>query len=83
MKICQISIGYFYSFLSEGVDNGHVLRIQIPNREVFATVRIEKSRYFKREGENVYTDATISLSQAALGGTIHIQGVNENQTVQV
>ncbi|KAK3922939.1 Protein tumorous imaginal discs, mitochondrial [Frankliniella fusca] len=66
-----------------GVDNGHVLRIQVPNREVFATVRIENSRYFRREGANVYTDATISLSQAALGGTIHIQGVNENQTVQV
>ncbi|XP_026283925.1 protein tumorous imaginal discs, mitochondrial isoform X2 [Frankliniella occidentalis] len=66
-----------------GVDNGYVLRIQVPNREVFATVRIEKSKYFKREGANVHTDATISLSQAVLGGTIQIQGVRENQTVQV
>ncbi|KAJ1528871.1 hypothetical protein ONE63_007242 [Megalurothrips usitatus] len=66
-----------------GVDNGHVLRIRVPNREVFATVKIEKSRYFRREGANVYTEATISLAQAALGGTLIVQGVYENQTIQV
>lgn len=66
-----------------GVDNGHVLRIQVPNREVFATVRIEKSAYFTRKGADVYTEATISLSQAVLGGTVRIQGVYEDQTIQI
>ncbi|XP_034239326.1 protein tumorous imaginal discs, mitochondrial-like isoform X1 [Thrips palmi] len=66
-----------------GVDNGHVLRITVPNREVFATVRIEKNNYFKRDGVNVHTEATISVSQAALGGTVRVQGVYEDQTIQV
>jgi len=65
------------------VDNGHVLRITVPNKEIFATVRIEKNNYFRREGTNVYTEATISVSQAALGGTIRVQGVYEDQTIQV
>lgn len=31
----------------------------------------------------MHTDANISLSQAVLGGTIRIQGVYEDQTIQV
>lgn len=31
----------------------------------------------------MYTEATISLSQAALGGTVRVQGVYEDQTIQV
>lgn len=65
------------------MDNGHVLRITVPNREVFATIRIEKNDYFRREGVNVYTDANISVAQAALGGTVRVQGVYEDQTIQV
>lgn len=45
--------------------------------------RVEKSRYFRRDGADVHTDATISLSQALLGGTIRLQGVYEDQTIQV
>lgn len=45
--------------------------------------RVEKSRYFKRDGADVHTDASISLSQALLGGTIRVQGVYEDQTIQV
>lgn len=53
------------------------------NRDVFATVKIEKSNYFRREGFNVFSDASISLAQAVLGGSIRIQGVYEDQTIQV
>lgn len=44
---------------------------------------MEKSRYFRRDGSDVHTDAEISLSQAILGGTIRVQGVYEDQTLQV
>lgn len=44
---------------------------------------MEKSRYFRRDGADVHTDADISLSQALLGGTIRVQGVYEDQTLQV
>lgn len=49
----------------------------------FLIYRVEKSRYFKRDGADVHTEASISLSQAILGGTIRIQGVYEDQTIQV
>ena len=42
-------------------------------QEVFVTVRVEESGYFRREGVHVHTDADISLSQAILGGVIRIQ----------
>lgn len=44
---------------------------------------VEKSRYFRRDGSDVHTEANISLSQAVLGGTIRVQGVYEDQTIQV
>lgn len=44
---------------------------------------VEKSRYFRRDGSDVHTEANISLSQALLGGTIRVQGVYEDQTIQV
>lgn len=31
----------------------------------------------------MHTDANISLSQALLGGTIRVQGVYEDQTIQI
>ena len=43
------------------------------SQEVFVTVRVEESGYFRREGVHVHTDADISLSQAILGGVIRIQ----------
>lgn len=53
------------------------------NKELFITFRVEKSDYFRRDGPDVHTDAEISLSQAVLGGTIRVQGVYEDHTIQV
>lgn len=50
---------------------------------MFVTFRVENSRYFRRDGSDVHTDAEISLAQAALGGTIRVQGVYEDHTVQI
>lgn len=55
----------------------------VGKREIFITFRVEKSDYFKRDGSDIHTDANISLSQAGLGGTIRIQGIYEDQTIQV
>ncbi|KAI4493848.1 hypothetical protein M0804_002024 [Polistes exclamans] len=66
-----------------GVEDGQTVRLAIDNKEVFITFRVEKSKYFRRDGSDVHTDAEISLSQAVLGGTIRIEGVYEDQTVQI
>ncbi|KAI4482426.1 hypothetical protein M0802_013719 [Mischocyttarus mexicanus] len=66
-----------------GVEDGQTVRLAVGNKEVFITFRVEKSKYFRRDGSDVHTDAEISLSQAVLGGTIRIEGVYEDQTVQI
>ena len=38
-------------------------------------LQVAKSRLFRREGADVHSDVTISLTQAILGGTIRIPGI--------
>ncbi|XP_033211054.1 protein tumorous imaginal discs, mitochondrial-like isoform X2 [Belonocnema kinseyi] len=66
-----------------GVEDGQTVRMAVGNKEVFVTFRVEKSRYFRRDGADIHTDAQISLAQAVLGGTIRIDGVYEEQTIQI
>lgn len=66
-----------------GIEDGQTVRMNVGNKEVFVTFRVEKSDYFRREGADVYTDNNISISQAVLGGTIRIQGIYEDHIVQV
>lgn len=44
---------------------------------------MEKSRYFRRDGADVHTDAAISVAQAMLGGTIRVQGIYDDHTINV
>ena len=57
--------------------------MQVGQKEIFITFRVEKSNYFRREGADIHTDAYISLSQAALGGSIRLEGIYEEQTVDI
>ncbi|XP_046742231.1 protein tumorous imaginal discs, mitochondrial isoform X1 [Diprion similis] len=66
-----------------GVEDGQTVRMAVGNKEVFITFRVEKSKYFRREGPDVHTSAEISLAQAVLGGTIRVEGVYEDQTIQI
>ncbi|KAG7207123.1 hypothetical protein KM043_000998 [Ampulex compressa] len=66
-----------------GIEDGQTIRLAVGNKEVFVTFRVEKSRYFRRDGPDIHTDATVSLAQAVLGGTIRIEGVYEDHTVQI
>ncbi|KAK1124050.1 hypothetical protein K0M31_020481 [Melipona bicolor] len=66
-----------------GVEDGQTIRMAIGNKEIFITFRVEKSKYFRRDGSDIHTDAQISLSQAVLGGTIRIEGVYEDHTIQI
>lgn len=66
-----------------GVEDGQTMRMQVGKKELFISFRVEKSNYFKREGADVHTEANISLSQAILGGTIRVQGVYDDQVIQI
>jgi len=67
-----------------GVADGQTLRMSLgQNREVFITVRVEESDYFRREGYDVHTTAHISLSQALLGGIVRLTGLNEDINLRI
>jgi len=67
-----------------GVADGQTLRMSMgQNREVFITVKVEESDYFRREGYDVHTTASISLSQALLGGIIRLTGLHEDINLRI
>ncbi|KAH8275560.1 hypothetical protein KR026_010582, partial [Drosophila bipectinata] len=66
-----------------GIENGQTVRMQVGSKELFVTFRVEKSDYFRRDGADVHTDVAISLAQAVLGGTVRVQGVYEDQWINV
>ncbi|XP_011707769.1 PREDICTED: protein tumorous imaginal discs, mitochondrial-like isoform X2 [Wasmannia auropunctata] len=66
-----------------GVEDGQTIRMAVGRKEIFVTFHVEKSRYFRRDGPDVHTDAEVSLAQAVLGGTIRVEGVYEDQTIQI
>ncbi|XP_004534936.1 protein tumorous imaginal discs, mitochondrial isoform X2 [Ceratitis capitata] len=66
-----------------GIENGQTVRMQVGRKELFVTFRVEPSKYFKREGADVHTEAAISIAQAVLGGTIRVQGVYEDQWINI
>ena len=53
------------------------------NREVFITVRVEETDYFRREGYDVHTTASIGISQALLGGIISLTGLHEDINLRI
>ncbi len=74
----------FVVSIPAGIEDGQTLRISLGGRqEVFVTVRVEESGYFTREGIHVHSDATVSLSQALLGGIIRIEGLYEDLNVRI
>jgi len=67
-----------------GVADGQTLRLSLGGgQEVFITVRVAESDYFRREGQDVHTTAFISLSQALLGGVIRVAGLHGDLNLRI
>jgi len=66
-----------------GIEDGQTVRMPVGTKEVYITFKVEKSEYFIRKGSDVHTEASISLAQAALGGTIRVQGIYEDLNLQI
>lgn len=75
-----------------GVDNMSKIRVSSegdcgknggPNGDLFVVIHVEPSRYFKREGINVFTELEISPAQAVLGDLIEIKTLDGNKEVQI
>ena len=66
-----------------GTEDGQTMRVEVEGNEVFITFRVTESSYFRREGQDIHSDATISLSQALLGGTIKIEGIYCDEEIKI
>ena len=60
----------------------HFELVKIYNTSI-CIFQVSKSDIFRRAGADVHSDADISISQAALGGSIDVQGVYEKLTIDV
>lgn len=61
-----------------GAMDGQTVRVSAGSREVFVTFRVAKNWSMRRDGADIHSDVTISLSQALLGGTVRVPGVNDD-----
>ncbi|GIY77820.1 protein tumorous imaginal discs, mitochondrial [Caerostris extrusa] len=67
-----------------GVEDGQTVRMKLTNKkDLFITFRVSKSNYFRRDGADIHSDVSISLSQALLGGTVKSQGLYEDLAVKI
>ncbi len=62
-----------------GVDNGS--RIRFPDFDI--VTRVQPHPTFKRDGQDVYVEKTISFPQAALGDTIEVKTVDDSVKLKV
>ncbi|OAF68037.1 hypothetical protein A3Q56_04231 [Intoshia linei] len=66
-----------------GIENNQTLRVPVGSDEIFLTVEVLNSLYYKRKGYNLYSDLKIGISQAILGGQVNVKGLHGNITINV
>ncbi len=75
-----------------GVDNMSKIRVSSegdcgknggPKGDLFVVIHVEPSKYFKREGINVFTELEILPAQAVLGDVVEIQTLDGPKEVQI
>ena len=54
-----------------------------PAGDLIVTVRIQPHEFFERDGDNLHARANVSIVQATLGAEIEIDGIFEDEKVQV
>nr|XP_054754714.1 dnaJ homolog subfamily A member 3, mitochondrial-like [Lytechinus pictus] len=66
-----------------GVEDGQTVRMPVGSQELFITFRVARSNQFRRDGADIHSDATISYTQASLGGTCKIKGIYDTITLNI
>ena len=75
-----------------GVDNMSKIRVSGegdcgknggPNGDLFVVIHVEPSKYFKREGINVFTELEILPAQAVLGDVVTVKTLDGEKEVQI
>eukprot|EP00057_Strongylocentrotus_purpuratus_P032206 XP_786934.2 PREDICTED: dnaJ homolog subfamily A member 3, mitochondrial [Strongylocentrotus purpuratus] len=66
-----------------GVEDGQTVRMPVGSQELFITFRVARSNQFRRDKADIHSDATISFTQATLGGTCKIKGIYDTITLNI
>lgn len=66
-----------------GVSDGQTLKVPYGHTETYVTVHVANSDVFHREGYDVHSDATVTFTQATLGGEVRVQGIDGPLDVKV
>jgi DnaJ-class molecular chaperone len=74
-----------------GVEDGQRLRLSGqggdgaggPPGDLYLAIRVRPHAYLRREGRDIYVDVPISLSEAALGGSVEVPTLSGRSTVRV
>ncbi len=73
-----------------GVDSGSVLRMRGEGEygeggagDLFVVIKVKEHPTIKREGSDLYVDATLSFAQAALGGKVEVETLDGFESLKV
>ncbi len=75
-----------------GIDSGQQIRLSgkgeagrrgTPPGDLYLRVRVAPDPVFKRRGSDLLSTITISITQAALGGTVEVPGLDSTQTLKI
>ena len=75
-----------------GVDNGSRLRLRGegeegesggPSGDLYIFIHVAPHDYFERDGDDILCQAAVSMTQAALGGTIDIPSLEGTETLKI
>ena len=66
-----------------GVEDGQTMRLNVGKQEIYVTFKVASSIVFRRDKEDVHSDAVITISQAILGGSIKVKGIYEDHLLKI
>ncbi|MFB3926662.1 MAG: molecular chaperone DnaJ [Syntrophales bacterium] len=75
-----------------GVESGSRLRLRGegeegkfggPNGDLYVFIHVEEHEFFKREGDDIYCQIPISITQAALGGTVDVPTLDGKEKLKI
>uniref|UniRef100_A0A0K0EFI1 Chaperone protein DnaJ n=1 Tax=Strongyloides stercoralis TaxID=6248 RepID=A0A0K0EFI1_STRER len=66
-----------------GIDNGDSIKYKVGSQDVYVTFQVSPSKIHVRDKYDIYTDVSISLTQAALGGTVVVPGLKGDTTINI
>uniref|UniRef100_A0A0K0F7C2 DnaJ homolog subfamily A member 3, mitochondrial (inferred by orthology to a human protein) n=1 Tax=Strongyloides venezuelensis TaxID=75913 RepID=A0A0K0F7C2_STRVS len=66
-----------------GIDNGDSIKYRVGSQDVYITFQVSPSKIHVRDKYDIYTDVSISLAQAALGGTVVVPGLKGDTSINI